>query len=105
MVVFGVGNDIVVVVVGVVAMPFTAAASAVVVAFGELVTGTEIVAAVGEVATALDKLAHGFDTGNKPHSVSFVVMVFFGVIKDVVVVAVGVMVTGVDILLPGFDND
>jgi len=47
-------------------LTFTAAASDVLVDFGELVTGTEVVvAAVGEVATALDKLAHGFDTGNK----------------------------------------
>ena len=47
-------------------MTFTAAASPVVVAFGELVTVTEVVVtADGEEITALDKLAHGFDTGNK----------------------------------------
>ena len=40
---FGVGNDVVVVDVGVVAMTLTAVASAVVVAFGELVTVTEVV--------------------------------------------------------------
>ena len=63
---FGVGNDVVVVDVGVVAMTFTAAASAVVVAFGELVTVKEVVVtAVGEEITSLDKLAHGFDTCNK----------------------------------------
>ena len=65
-VVFGVGNDMVVVVVGVMAMTLTAVASAVVVSFGGLVAVSEVVVtAVGEVVTALDKLAHGFDTGNK----------------------------------------